>query len=180
MKLKKSSTRLIYVEAKKISLHELNMKYNPAYITARIMDYEEAIQEMYHQNTSHVTHTGTAWVSVSCPIEDLTIKIIDMRERLECYKKYSDNRLQQLFQVLDKYTDEEKRDYYRYITSDGKEMSETIKKLQYDLYQVVNNERIVRHKSTEKERKKMHREIVTNHVMNIKAVLSPQREVLVL
>lgn len=103
-----------------------------------------------------------------------------MRERLECYKKYSDKRLQQLFQVLDKYTDEEKRDYYRYITSDGKEMSETIKKLQYDLYQVVNSERMVRHQRTEKGRKRMNREIVANHIMNIKSVLSLQQEVLVL
>ena len=76
-------------------------------------------------------------VSISYPLEKLVISIIDEKEKLQRFKTKSSRNMQQLKQIIKKYTPSEQKDIMYYMQSNGSVIDyDLIERLQRDLYKL--------------------------------------------
>ena len=109
MNLKRVKYPLIYHE-NKISEYTLLTEYNPKFINTKIKAITMQIEMMYHLNISHMTTNDVhGVVSISYPLEKLVIDIIGEKEKLKCFKTKSNRNMQQLKQVIKRYTPGEQK-----------------------------------------------------------------------
>ena len=68
------------------------------------------IEMMYHLNISHMTTSEVHGViTISYPLEKLAITIIEEKEKLKYFKMKSNSNMQQLKQVIKRYTPGEQK-----------------------------------------------------------------------
>ena len=133
MNLKRVNYSLSYYETK-ISEYTLLTEYNPKFINTKIKAITTQIEMMYHLNISHMTTSDVhGVVSISYPLEKLVINIID--EKLHRFKTKSNRNMQQLKQVIKRYTPSEQKEVMYYMQSNGSVIDyDLIERLQRDLY----------------------------------------------
>lgn len=109
---------------------------------------EFQIESMYHMSASTTTCDEIMGVvSVSYPIEKLVIKIIETKARLQNYKNRSISNMALLKNVLNFYTEKEKRQVVKYMCSNGQyKPHNVIERLKVDLYQASIKQRSERQK----------------------------------
>ena len=109
---------LIYHE-NKISEYTLLTEYNPKFINTKIKAITMQIEMMYHLNISRMTTSEVhGVVSISYPLEKLAIDIIDEKEKIELFQNKNRNRnMQQLKQVIKRYTPGEQKEIMYYMRS---------------------------------------------------------------
>ena len=104
MNLKRVNYSLTYHETK-ISEYALLTEHNPKFINTKIKAITTQIEMMYHLTMSHMTTNDVyGVVSISYPLEKLVISIIDEKEKLQRFKTKSNWNMQQLNQIIKKYT----------------------------------------------------------------------------
>lgn len=137
MNLKRVNYSLSYYETK-ISEYTLLTEYNPKFINTKIKAITTQIEMMYHLNMSHMTTNDVyGVVSISYPLEKLVISIIDEKEKLQRVKTKSNRNMQQLKQIIKKYTPSEQKDIMYYMQSNGSVIDyDLIERLQRDLYKL--------------------------------------------
>ena len=137
MNLKRVNYSLTYHETK-ISEYTLLTEYNPKFINTKIKAITTQIEMMYHLNMSHMTTNDVyGVVSISYPLEKLVISIIDEKEKLQRFKTKSSRNMQQLKQIIKKYTPSEQKDIMYYMQSNGSVIDyDLIERLQRDLYKL--------------------------------------------
>ena len=130
MNLKRVKYPLIYHE-NKISEYTLLTEYNPKFINTKIKAITMQIEMMYHLNISRMTTSEVhGVVSISYPLEKLAIDIIDEKEK-------SNRNMQQLKQVIKRYTPGEQKEIMYYMQSNGSTIDyDLIERLQRDLYKL--------------------------------------------
>ena len=135
MNLKRVNYSLSYYETK-ISEYTLLTEYNPKFINTKIKAITTQIEMMYHLNISHMTTNDVyGIVSIAYPLEKLVISIIDEKEKLQRFKTKSNRNMQQLKQIIKKYTQSEQKDIMYYMQSNGSVIDyDLIERLQRDLY----------------------------------------------
>ncbi|MEK4168375.1 pathogenicity island protein [Staphylococcus sp. FSL W8-1268] len=140
MILKRISHTLSYHETK-ISEYALLTEYNPKFINTKIKAITTQIEMMYHLNMSHMTTNDVyGVVSISYPLEKLVISIIDEKEKLQRFKTKSNRNMQQLKQIIKKYTPSEQKDIMYYMQSNGSVIDyDLIERLQRDLYKLKHS-----------------------------------------
>ncbi|HHC6381977.1 spore coat protein [Staphylococcus aureus] len=149
MRLIKAKKRLYYRNGdNKLSEYQLLTQFNPAFINKKIKMCEFQIESMYHMSASTTTCDEIMGVvSVSYPIEKLVIQIIETKARLQKYKSRSISNMALLKNVLNFYTEEEKKQVVKYMRSNGRyKPYNVIECLQVDLYQASINQRSERQK----------------------------------
>ncbi|HDA2514491.1 TPA: spore coat protein [Staphylococcus aureus] len=149
MKLLKTKNRLYYRNGdNKLSEYQLLTQFNPAFINKKIKMCEFQIESMYYMSASTTTCDEIMGVvSVSYPIEKLVIKIIETKAGLQNYKNRSINNIRLLKNVLNRYTEKEKKQVAKYMRSNGRyKPYDVIERLQVDLYQVSIKQRSERQK----------------------------------
>ena len=94
------------------------------------------IEMMYHLNISHMTTNDVhGVVSISYPLEKLVIDIIGEKEKLKRFKTKANRNMQQLRQVIKRYTPGEQKEIMYYMQSNGSTIDyDLIERLQRDLY----------------------------------------------
>lgn len=137
MNLKRVNYSLTYYETK-ISEYTLLTEYNPKFINTKIKAITIQIEMMYHLNISHMTTNDVhGVVSISYPLEKLVIDIIGEKEKLKCFKTKSNRNMQQLKQVIKRYTPGEQKEIMYYMQSNGSTIDyDLIERLQRDLYKL--------------------------------------------
>ena len=140
MNLKRVNYSLTYHETK-ISEYTLLTEYNPKFINTKIKAITTQIEMMYHLNMSHMTTNDVyGVVSISYPLEKLVISIIDEKEKLQRFKTKSNRNMQQLKQIIKKYTPSEQKDIMYYMQSNGSVIDyDLIERLQRDLYKLKHS-----------------------------------------
>ena len=140
MNLKRVNYSLSYYETK-ISEYTLLTEYNPKFINTKIKAITTQIEMMYHLNISHMTTNDVyGVVSISYPLEKLVISIIDEKEKLQRFKTKSNRNMQQLKQIIKKYTPSEQKDIMYYMQSNGSVIDyDLIERLQRDLYKLKHS-----------------------------------------
>ena len=140
MNLKRVNYSLTYHETK-ISEYTLLTEYNPKFINTKIKAITTQIEMMYHLNMSHMTTNDVyGVVSISYPLEKLVISIIDEKEKLQRFKTKSNRNMQQLKQIIKKYTPSEQKDIMYYMQSNGSVIDyDLIERLQSDLYKLKHS-----------------------------------------
>lgn len=140
MILKRINHSLSYQETK-ISEYALLTEYNPKFINTKIKAITTQIEMMYHLNMSHMTTNDVhGVVSISYPLEKLVISIIDEKEKLQRFKTKSNRNIQQLKQIIKKYTPSEQKDIMYYMQSNGSVIDyDLIERLQRDLYKLKHS-----------------------------------------
>ena len=135
MNLKKVKYPLIYHE-NKISEYTMLTEYNPKFINTKIKAITMQIEMMYHLNISHMTTNNVhGVVSISYPLEKLVIDIIGEKEKLKRFKTKANRNMQQLKQVIKRYTPVEQKEIMYYMQSNGSTIDYSlIERLQRDLY----------------------------------------------
>ena len=124
MNLKRVKYPLIYHE-NKISEYTLLTEYNPKFINTKIKAITMQIEMMYHLNISHMT------------TEKLAITIIEEKEKLKYFQTKSNSNMQQLKQVIKRYTPGEQKEIMYYMQSNGSTIDyDLIERLQRDLYKL--------------------------------------------
>ena len=79
-------------------------------------------------------------VSIAYPLEKLVISIIDEKEKLQRFKTKSNRNMQQLKQIIKKYTPSEQKDIMYYMQSNGSVIDyDLIERLQRDLYKLKHS-----------------------------------------
>ncbi|MBJ6275980.1 spore coat protein, partial [Staphylococcus aureus] len=149
MKLLKTKNRLYYRNGdNKLSEYQLLTQFNPAFINKKIKMCEFQIESMYYMSASTTTCDEIMGVvSVSYPIEKLVIKIIETKSGLQNYKNRSINNIASLKNVLNRYTEKEKKQVIKYMHSNGRyKPYNIIERLQVDLYQASIKQRSERQK----------------------------------
>ncbi|MDF4036607.1 spore coat protein [Staphylococcus aureus] len=148
MRLIKTKHRLYYRNGdNKLSEYQLLTQFNPAFINKKIKMCEFQIESMYHMSASTTCDEIMGVVSVSYPIEKLVIKIIETKARLQNYKNRSISNMALLKNVLNYYTEEEKKQVVKYMRSNGRyKPYNVIERLQVDLYQASIKQRSERQK----------------------------------
>ena len=143
MNLKRVNYSLSYYETK-ISEYTLLTEYNPKFINTKIKAITTQIEMMYHLNISHMTTSDVhGVVSISYPLEKLVINIIDEKEKLQRFKTKSNRNMQQLKQIIKKYTPSEQKEIMYYIRSNGAAVdSELINRLRCDLYKAIHSHKV--------------------------------------
>ncbi len=123
-------------EKNKFTEYELLMKFNPKIINSKIKAMNMQIECMYHLNMSHViTDENGRLVSTSYPLDKLVIYIIEEKNKLDYYKRKSNERLKILKRVISSYTLQEQRNIMRYMATNGRVKDfDVIDRLQVDLY----------------------------------------------
>ncbi|MCG1702665.1 pathogenicity island protein [Staphylococcus epidermidis] len=93
---------------------------------------------MYHLNISHMTTSEVHGViTISYPLEKLAITIIEEKEKLKYFKTKSNRNMQQLKQVIKRYTPGEQKEIMYYMQSNGSTIDYAlIERLQRDLYKL--------------------------------------------
>ena len=137
MNLKRVNYSLTYHETK-ISEYTLLTEYNPKFINTKIKAITTQIEMMYHLNISHMTTTEVHGViTISYPLEKLAITIIEEKEKLKYFKTKSNSNMQQLKQVIKRYTPGEQKEIMYYMQSNGSTIDYAlIERLQRDLYKL--------------------------------------------
>ncbi|MCI2888410.1 pathogenicity island protein [Staphylococcus hominis] len=140
MILKIINHTLSYHETK-ISEYALLTEYNPKFINTKIKAITTQIEMMYHLNISHMTTNDVyGIVSIAYPLEKLVISIIDEKEKLQRFKTKSNRNMQQLKQIIKKYTPSEQKDIMYYMQSNGSVIDyDLIERLQRDLYKLKHS-----------------------------------------
>ena len=140
MNLKRVNYSLSYYETK-ISEYTLLTEYNPKFINTKIKAITTQIEMMYHLNISHMTTNDVyGIVSIAYPLEKLVISIIDEKEKLQRFKTKSNRNMQQLKQIIKKYTPSEQKDIMYYMQSNGSVIDyDLIERLQRDLYKLKHS-----------------------------------------
>ncbi len=135
MSLRRVKYPLIYHE-NKISEYTLLTEYNPKFINTKIKTITIQIEMMYHLNISHMTTNDVhGVVSISYPLEKLVIDIIGEKEKLKRFKTKANRNMQQLKQVIKRYTPVEQKEIMYYMQSNGSTIDYSlIERLQRDLY----------------------------------------------
>ncbi|AWQ87937.1 TPA: spore coat protein [Staphylococcus aureus] len=149
MKLLKTKNRLYYRNGdNKLSEYQLLTQFNPAFINKKIKMCELQIESMYHMSASTITCDEIMGVvSVSYPIEKLVIKIIKTKAGLQNLKNRSINNMALLKNILNHYTEKEKKQVVKYMRSNGRyKPYKVIERLQVDLYQANIKQRSERQK----------------------------------
>ncbi|SHD19092.1 spore coat protein [Staphylococcus argenteus] len=149
MKLLTTKNRLYYRNGdNKLSEYQLLTQFNPAFINKKIKMCEFQIESMYHMSASTTTCDEIMGVvPVSYPIEKLVIKIIETKGRLQNYKSRSICNMALLKNVLNFYTEKEKKQVVKYMRSNGRyKPYNVIERLQVDLYQASIKQRSERQK----------------------------------
>ncbi|OFM06471.1 pathogenicity island protein [Staphylococcus sp. HMSC074C02] len=137
MNLRRVKYPLIYHE-NKISEYTLLTEYNPKFINTKIKAITIQIEMMYHLNISHMTTNDVhGVVSISYPLEKLVIDIIGEKEKLKRFKTKANRNMQQLKQVIKRYTPGEQKEIMYYMQSNGSTIDyDLIERLQRDLYKL--------------------------------------------
>ena len=137
MNLRRVNYSLSYYETK-ISEYTLLTEYNPKFINTKIKAITIQIEMMYHLNISHMTTNDVhGVVSISYPLEKLAITIIEEKEKLKYFKMKSNSNMQQLRQVIKRYTPGEQKEIMYYMQSNGSTIDYSlIERLQRDLYKL--------------------------------------------
>ena len=137
MILKRISHTLSYHETK-ISEYALLTEYNPKFINTKIKAITTQIEMMYHLNISHMTTSDVHGViTISYPLEKLAITIIEEKEKLKYFQTKSNSNMQQLKQVIKRYTPGEQKEIMYYMQSNGSTIDyDLIERLQRDLYKL--------------------------------------------
>ncbi|MCH4327290.1 pathogenicity island protein [Staphylococcus haemolyticus] len=137
MNFKRVNYSLTYYETK-ISEYTLLTEYNPKFINTKIKAITIQIEMMYHLNISHMTTNDVhGVVSISYPLEKLAITIIEEKEKLKYFKMKSNSNMQQLRQVIKRYTPGEQKEIMYYMQSNGSTIDYSlIERLQRDLYKL--------------------------------------------
>ena len=137
MNLKRVNYSLTYHETK-ISEYTLLTEYNPKFINTKIKAIITQIEMMYHLNISHMTTSEVYGViTISYPLEKLAITIIEEKEKLKYFKTESNSNMQQLKQVIKRYTPGEQKEIMYYMQSNGSTIDyDLIERLQRDLYKL--------------------------------------------
>ena len=140
MILERINHTLSYHETK-ISEYALLTEYNPKFINTKIKAITTQIEMMYHLNISHMTTNDVyGIVSIAYPLEKLVISIIDEKEKLQRFKTKSNRNMQQLKQIIKKYTPSEQKDIMYYMQSNGSVIDyDLIERLQRDLYKLKHS-----------------------------------------
>lgn len=135
MNLRRVNYSLSYYETK-ISEYTLLTEYNPKFINTKIKAITIQIEMMYHLNISHMTTNDVhGVVSISYPLEKLVIDIIGEKEKLKRFKTKANRNMQQLRQVIKRYTPGEQKEIMYYMQSNGSTIDyDLIERLQRDLY----------------------------------------------
>ncbi|MDO0966638.1 pathogenicity island protein [Staphylococcus haemolyticus] len=135
MNLRRVKYPLIYHE-NKISEYTLLTEYNPKFINTKIKAITMQIEMMYHLNISRMTTSEVHGViTISYPLEKLAITIIEEKEKLKYFKMKSNSNMQQLRQVIKRYTPGEQKEIMYYMQSNGSTIDYSlIERLQRDLY----------------------------------------------
>ncbi|TDM03700.1 hypothetical protein [Macrococcus carouselicus] len=162
MRLIKVNQCYTYKTYGRLSDWELLNKFNPYLISSKIAMLEEQIESMYGLNVSHSESTVYGFMSVSYPLDKLAIWIIEQKDALERYRKKSSHHMQLLKQVMATYSPKEQQQIKRYMRSQGTyRPAEVVERLQVDLYQLVQNERVERNRQRENARQRARNEHVT-------------------
>nr|WP_242271917.1 pathogenicity island protein [Staphylococcus hominis] len=83
-------------------------------------------------------------ISISYPLEKLVIDIIGEKEKLKRFKTKSNRNMQQLKQVIKRYTPVEQKEIMYYMQSNGSTIDYSlIERLQRDLYTYKNRVSVV-------------------------------------
>ena len=137
MNLKRVKYPLIYHE-NKISEYTLLTEYNPKFINTKIKAITMQIEMMYHLNISRMTTSEVHGViTISYPLEKLAITIIEEKEKLKYFQTKSNSNMQQLKQVIKRYTPGEQKEIMYYMQSNGSTIDyDLIERLQRDLYKL--------------------------------------------
>lgn len=146
MHLKSCTQVLTYYPVEKITEYELLTAYNPMFINRKIQAIEEQIECMYSLNTSHMTCDDVMGVvATSYPLEKLVCWIVEKKDELDKYKRQSNKRLNLVKRLIKHYPPHEQKAIVQYMQSDGSYKPHTaIEKLQKDLYQIHNKNRLQR------------------------------------
>ena len=137
MNLKRVKYPLIYHE-NKISEYTLLTEYNPKFINTKIKAITMQIEMLDQLNISHMTTSDVHGViTISYPLEKLAITIIEEKEKLKYFQTKSNSNMQQLKQVIKRYTPGEQKEIMYYMQSNGSTIDyDLIERLQRDLYKL--------------------------------------------
>lgn len=76
-------------------------------------------------------------ITISYPLEKLAITIIEEKEKLKYFKTKSNSNMQQLKQLIKRYTPGEQKEIMYYMQSNGSTIDyDLIERLQRDLYKL--------------------------------------------
>lgn len=129
--------------SKILTEYELLTRFNPIYISNKTAIIREQIQEMYYKNVSvcQTLETG-GFISLSYPLENLAIDIVEAKDSLSRYEKQSIENLNMLKEVMDSKSRYEQIEIMKYFNSKGiYRPFKLIEQLRKDLYELSDNER---------------------------------------